>query len=375
MTIQHHKYMQYAISMANRIVGNTAPNPAVGCVIVKNGIVLAASHTQKGGRPHAEVIALKEASNNAIGATAYVTLEPCAHHGKTPPCADALIKAGIKTVVIANIDPYEKVNGAGIIKLKEAGIEVITDICTNEAKELNLGFFSVIRRTRPFVTLKTATSLDGKIALKNGKSKWITNEQSRNYVHLIRARNDAIITGIATVMSDNPILSCRLPGLEDFSPIRIVLDTNLSIPTESNLVRTANQIPFWVVTLEETIVKQQDKVNTLANNNVKLIKVNKASNGKICLEDTMLKLAANGINNVMIEAGTSINSAALHLNLVDRINWFTAPIIIGNEGIPAFAELNLLELSSAKGFKIIEERNFCDDKMIVFQSKEVEAAL
>lgn len=354
-------FMQYALSLARRGLGNTSPNPSVGCVIVKDGKILGAANTAKGGRPHAETQALQQAALEAKGATAYVTLEPCSHYGKTPPCAESLIKAGISRVVISAIDPFAQVNGKGISMLKEAGIEVVIGVCEEEAQKTTEGFFSVIQKSRPFITLKTATSLDGKIALKDGSSKWITGEESRNHVHLMRARHDAIITGTATVMADNPDLTCRLPGMFDKSPIRIVLDTNLSIALTSKIVQTAKTVPCWVATLADTISSNHLKAKDLEQLGVRLLVVNKASNGKICVEDTVKQLAINGINNAMIEAGAKINTVFFSLKLVDRIAWFRAPLIIGNEGLPAFLDINIEKLSSANRLIREEHKIFGND--------------
>lgn len=356
-------FMNHALALAYRAVGSTAPNPSVGCVIVRDGKVIGSAHTAKGGRPHAETQALAEAGNAANGATAYVTLEPCAHFGITPPCADALIKAGIKRVVIATLDPFHEVNGKGAAILRNAGIEVLTGICESQARKINEGFFSVQQKGRPFITLKTATSMDGKIALKDGASKWITCEASRNYVHLMRAHNDAVITGIKTIIADDPAFTCRLPGMSDRSPIRIVLDSNLSLPEESQIVQTAKITPCWIATLEETIATKSQKALDLEKSGVRLITVNKARNGKICIEDTMQKLGKNGINNAMIEAGSSINTAALNFNVVDKIYWFRAPIIIGNDGMPAFIGMDIKNLTTKNGFIITENKAIGTDSL------------
>jgi len=360
---EHQHFMRHALVMANMAVGITAPNPSVGCIIVKNGKVLAAAHTANGGRPHAEAIALAEAGSSAKGATAYVTLEPCAHHGKTPPCAESLINAGIKRVVIACLDPFLEVNGKGIKMLEDAGIEVTTGVCIEEAKLINEGFFSVVKSGRPFITLKTATSLDGKIALKNGVSKWITGEESRGYVHLMRAQHDAVITGIRTVMADDPQLTCRLPGMEAGSPVRVVLDTNLGLPTESQLAKTAINVPCWVITLQESIEIQKEKVAILQALGVRLIAVRKAGNGKICMEDAMQQLGKLGVNSAMIEAGAAINTAALNLGLVDRIAWFRAPMVIGNDGIAAFGDFGSREINEVFKFNLESRKHFGNDSL------------
>ena len=227
--------MKVALSLARRQLGRTHPNPSVGAVIVKNGQIIANGITDNGGRPHAETIALNDAGENAKDADLYVTLEPCSHHGKTPPCINAIIRSGIKAVYISCRDPNPEVNGAGIEALKKAGIKVIENVCHKEALEINRGFFSVIKKKRPYIALKIATSLDEKIT--NPKGRWLTGEPARNYGHLLRARYDAILTGAGTVIADDPLLTCRLPGLEGHSPIRIVLDRDNNIPKSSNIMK------------------------------------------------------------------------------------------------------------------------------------------
>ncbi|MGQ3031841.1 MAG: bifunctional diaminohydroxyphosphoribosylaminopyrimidine deaminase/5-amino-6-(5-phosphoribosylamino)uracil reductase RibD, partial [Ferrovibrionaceae bacterium] len=219
--------MRHALGLAARGLGRTWPNPAVGCVLVRDEIVLARGNTQPGGRPHAEVVALSRAGSQAAGATAYVTLEPCAHHGKTPPCADALIAAGIGRCVVALQDPDPRVDGGGIRRLLAAGIPVTTGVCEAEAAALNAGFLMRVRQGRPLVTLKLATTLDGRIATHAGESRWITGATARARGHLMRADHDAIMVGIGTALTDDPDLTCRLAGLEDRSPVRIVLDGRL----------------------------------------------------------------------------------------------------------------------------------------------------
>ncbi len=224
IAMNDHRFMQAALSLARRNLGQTWPNPSVGALVVKDGRIIAQGWTARGGRPHAETQAL-DASRRSTrkGATLYVTLEPCSHHGKTAPCTEAIIKAGISRCVIACRDPNPQVNGKGIEQLKKAGIEVIEHICEKEAREINRGFFSVIEKKRPYIALKIATSLDGKIDCP--QKPWITGEQARAYGHLLRSRYDAIATGIGTVLADDPLLTCRLPGLEDRSPVRIVFDS------------------------------------------------------------------------------------------------------------------------------------------------------
>jgi diaminohydroxyphosphoribosylaminopyrimidine deaminase / 5-amino-6-(5-phosphoribosylamino)uracil reductase len=242
--------MRTALSLARRQLGQAWPNPSVGAVIIKNGDMIGQAATARGGRPHAETIAITQAGDHARGATLYVSLEPCAHQGQTPPCTQAIIDAGITCVVVACRDPNPKVNGEGIAQLKAAGIDVIEDVCHAEATDINRGFFSVITRGRPFISLKIATSQDGKITNAASKSKWITSEAARQHGHLLRSQYDAIATGIGTVLADDPLLTCRLPGMEDKSPVRIVFDSQLRLPPTSKLVQTAAQVPVWVFTNE-----------------------------------------------------------------------------------------------------------------------------
>ncbi|MDE3016786.1 MAG: bifunctional diaminohydroxyphosphoribosylaminopyrimidine deaminase/5-amino-6-(5-phosphoribosylamino)uracil reductase RibD [Pseudomonadota bacterium] len=300
--------MPVALSLARRNLGQTWPNPSVGAVVVKNGRIIAEGWTAKGGRPHAETEALAQAGMATRGATLYVTLEPCAHHGKTPPCAEAIINAGIARCVVACRDPNPEATG-GIARLQQAGIEVVEGICREEAKEINRGFFSVIEKKRPFIALKIATSLDGKISRAEARLReggWITGEFARAYGHLLRSRFDAIATGIGTVLADDPLLTCRLPGLEDRSPVRVVFDRQRRLPEDSRLAMTAKDVPLWETALP--------------------------------VEEAVTWLAEKGITRLLVEAGQKLSSAFLHSGLVDRIYWFRSPMVIGEGGLPAFGE-------------------------------------
>ncbi|HVY11970.1 MAG TPA: bifunctional diaminohydroxyphosphoribosylaminopyrimidine deaminase/5-amino-6-(5-phosphoribosylamino)uracil reductase RibD, partial [Alphaproteobacteria bacterium] len=241
-------YMAIALELGRRMLGQTAPNPAVGCVIVKDGTIVGHGSTQKTGRPHAETEALQRAGEAARGATAYVSLEPCAHVGRTGSCAEALIKAGIRRVVSTLEDPDARVSGKGFHMLHKAGIEVITGVMEDEAEQVNEGFLKRMRYGRPMFTFKIATSLDGRIATASGESRWFSGEQARAYSHRLRATHDAIVVGTGTARADDPLLTCRLPGLENCSPIRIVVDRKLRLRFESQLVRTAHEVPLWIVT-------------------------------------------------------------------------------------------------------------------------------
>lgn len=312
--------MNQALELARSALGTTAPNPSVGCIIVKNGIIVGQGVTQKGGRPHAETVALTQAGRHAKNATLYVTLEPCCHTGATPPCTNAIIEAGIKQVVIATKDPFARVNGKGIIALQDAGIKVTYGILEKEATILNAGFFTAQTKKRPWITAKIAMSLDGKIATKSGHSKWITNEQSRQYAHQLRASHDAILVGIGTVLADDPLLTCRLPNVQH-NPIRIVLDSQLRIPLNSQLVHTASSTPCWIYSQKNEPRGQAVILPYPTDHSINSI----ASD-----------LATRGITRLLIEGGSKIFTAFLQAGLIDELICIRAPIIIGNDGVPAF---------------------------------------
>src|SRR5947207_3648663 len=250
--------MRAALALGRRGLGTVWPNPAVGCVIAKEGRVVGRGWTQPGGRPHAETEALARAGEAARGATLYVTLEPCCHWGRTPPCADALIAAGLRRVVVALEDPDPRVAGGGLARLRAAGIGVEVGLGAAEAAEINAGFVNRVRLGRPLVTLKLATSLDGRIATASGESRWITGPAARERAHLLRATHDAILVGTDTVLADNPQLTCRLPGLAGHSPLRVVLDRQLRIPPSARLLADARQVPTWIVTLGSSDPARQE---------------------------------------------------------------------------------------------------------------------
>lgn len=333
------RFMHYALRLAHRGLGQTWPNPSVGCVLVKEGQIIGAARTGYGGAPHAETAALEQAASRARGATAYVTLEPCAHHGTTPPCADALVKAGVTRVVIACTDPDERVNGQGIARLKDAGIDVAIGICETEASGQHAGFFLRIRHNRPLVTLKIATSLDGMIATSSGESQWITSEDARAHGHLLRARHDAVLTGIGTVMADNPALTCRLPGLGHASPVRVVLDSQLRLPPDCQLAKNPSAPPVWLLTTAKT---GHDTIQTAT--------LPADASGRVDLPAALGWLAEQGITRLLVEGGANVNAAFINAGLVDRLYWYRAPIVIGGNGLPAIAGLGETALANLPGF-------------------------
>ncbi|MFM7343999.1 MAG: bifunctional diaminohydroxyphosphoribosylaminopyrimidine deaminase/5-amino-6-(5-phosphoribosylamino)uracil reductase RibD [Tagaea sp.] len=342
--------MGAALALARRGLGNVWPNPAVGCVLVKDGRVAGRGWTQSGGRPHAETEALHRAGSSARGATAYVTLEPCSHHGKTPPCADALIGAGVARVVVACRDPDPRVDGRGLGKLREAGIEVVEDVLRAEAEALNAGFFLRVRENRPFVTLKLAGSLDMRIATSTGESKWITGEAARHRAHLLRAEHDAVMAGSGTVLADDPALDVRLPGLADLRRVRVVADGRLRTPLSAKLVATAPTQPTWILTRAEA--------PAFGAAGVEIVRLDAMEPRAM-----LAALAERGITRLLIEGGAALASAFLRANLVDRLAIFRAGAAIGGEGLPALAELGVAKLANAPRFRLESVERVGDDTL------------
>ena len=342
--------MRAALGLARRGLGNTWPNPSVGCVIVKDGRVVGRGWTQRGGRPHAETEALAHARDAARGATAYVTLEPCSHHGKTPPCAEALIGAGIVRVVAAIEDPDPRVSGRGVARLKKAGITVETGLCAAEAAELNAGFLCRIKHGRPLVTLKLATSLDGRIATAGGESRWITGPAARERAHLLRATHDAVLVGTGTALADDPQLTCRLPGLESRSPVRIVLDRNLRLPPTLRLFTGADQAPTWLVTLPGSDPVRQA---ALREQGLEIVAAEPGPLNGIDLAALLRTLGGKGLTRLLVEGGGTLAAALLRAGLVDRLVWMRAPLALGGDGIPAIAGLGLDRLAAAPRFELL----------------------
>ncbi len=346
----HH--MKSALSLAGRGLGRTAPNPSVGCVIVKDGIIIARARTNDGGRPHAESTALSQAGAAAKGASLYVTLEPCAHHGQTPPCVDTIIDAGINRVIIGSKDVDPRTCGKSIQKLKDAGIEVITGILEDECNTLNAGFFSKITKNRPLVTLKMACSMDGKIALASGESQWITGTQARAHVHQIRSRHDAILVGVGTVIADNPSLTTRIDGLSH-DVVRVVLDSDLSIPLDSKLVSTASNTPLCILhnaNPRKGVGNALDKMGarlheTDCNNLVSVLEL----------------LAEQGITRLLVEGGAQIHASFLRVNICDELLIYRAPQIFGGGAKSAFADLDVDILSNSYKFEQVSVQKLGDD--------------
>jgi diaminohydroxyphosphoribosylaminopyrimidine deaminase / 5-amino-6-(5-phosphoribosylamino)uracil reductase len=347
-------YMNIALALAERGLGRVWPNPAVGCVLVQPdsdggpGRIVGRGWTQPGGRPHAETEALAQAGGPAKGASAYVSLEPCSHHGKAPPCADALIAAGVSRVVMAVEDPDPRVCGQGLAKLRAARIEVSTGLLAREARALNRGFFTRTALGRPMFTLKTATTLDGRIATKSRDSKWITGEAARAKGHLLRAQHDAVLTGYGTVIADDPLLNCRIPGLEDRSPIRIVVDGGLQTPLTAQVIKTARDIPTWIIARKGA---DPDRRKTLEKLGVDILEVDAGADGRPNMTEGARALGERGLTRVLVEAGGILAASLVKSGLADAIAWFRAAKLVGGDGLPAIGDLGLPGIDAAIAFE------------------------
>ena len=316
------EYMELALMLAKNGLGWTAPNPMVGAVLVKDGEIIGQGWHEKCGEPHAERNALANCKKSPQGATLYVTLEPCCHQGRQPPCVDAILEAGIRRVVVGSADPNPLVAGKGIRILREHGIEVTEHMLEEECDRLNEVFFHYIQTKRPFVVMKYAMTMDGKIACENGDSKWVTGEKARETVQNMRKKYMGIMVGINTVLEDNPMLNCRIE--ENVNPIRIICDSNLKIPFESNIVNTANKIQTIVVCTNKA---DKDKQRWLENKGIEVIR--QKVKGRVVLSDLMKMLGEKGIDSILLEGGGTLNAQALKENIVNKICCFIAPKIVG----------------------------------------------
>ncbi len=342
--------MRAALALARRGLGNVWPNPAVGCVVVRDGRVVGRAVTAPGGRPHAEPLALAMAGGAARGATAYVTLEPCCHHGRTPPCTDALVAAGVARVVIAALDPDPRVNGAGAARLREAGIAVEVGTLAGEAEALNAGFFTRIRDGRPLVTLKLASTMDGRIATRAGESRWITGPAARMAGHALRGRHDAILVGVGTVLTDDPDLTCRIPGFRTTPLVRLVADSHLRTRLTARLIATARATPTWLLARPDADAERR---RALTEAGVVVLPIPPTGAGAglgVDLADALRALAQRGITRLLVEGGAQLAAALLRADLVDRVAWFHAPSVMGADGWPAAQAFGIAELSAMPRF-------------------------
>ena len=360
--------MRAALSLARRGLGSVWPNPAVGCVIIKDGRVVGRGWTQSGGRPHGETEALRRAGAAARGAAAYVSLEPCCHWGRTPPCVDALVAAGVRRVVVALEDPDPRVAGEGLRRLRAAGLEVEVGLCAEEAAEVNAGFLSRLRLGRPLVTLKFATSLDGHLATASGESQWISGPPARERAHALRASHDAIMVGIGTVVADDPQLTCRLPGLDHRSPVRVVIDRHLRIPPTARLIVDAGIVPTWVLTSRSA---DPGRRAAFLANGVTLIDVDLGRDGQIDLTRALAALGERGITRLLVEGGAQVAAAFIRSRFVDRLVWVHAPLVIGGDGIPAIAGLDVAALADAAAFERLATETIGEDVLTTFRVRPI----
>lgn len=368
MTDLHQHYMRQAIQLGQRGVGKTADNPSVGCVVVSaNGQVVGVGTTADGGRPHAEPQALKMAGQQAKGAIVYVTLEPCSHHGKTPPCCDALIAAEVAHVVIACVDPDPRVAGTGIKQLQAAGIKVTTAVLEKEAARYLADYLWVRQKKRPLVTLKLATTLDARIATVSGDSQWITGSAARQSGHLLRARHDAIAVGRGTMVADQPSLTCRLPGLEGYSPKRVVFDRQgQSFP----IMKKWDLSQAGALLFCDLETADQLKTDQLDPPKIQIIGVphkdQQTKHQKLDLDYCLTQLIENGVKSLLIEGGSELATSFLQAGKIDRLVWYKAPKLIGGDGLSAIGSLSVTDLQDHIAVTLTAEQSFPDGNHVCF---------
>lgn len=343
------RWMALALSLGARGLGEVWPNPAVGCVLVRAGRVVGRGRTARGGRPHAEVMALEQAGDLVRGACAYVSLEPCNHVGQTGPCAQALIDAGVARVVVAVEDPDARVAGGGIARLRAAGIEVVVGVLAAEADRAHAGFFARVRDGRPMVTLKVATSLDGRIATASGESQWITGPDARRRVHGMRARHDAVMVGAGTARADDPSLTVRGFG-EVPQPMRVVLSRRLDVPIASTLGRTARDVPVWLIHGPDAPLKERDAWTDVG---ARLIEGALDEGGQMDVAVALQQLGHAGLTRVFCEGGGAMAASLLAADLVDELAVFSGGLVVGAEGIPSVCAMGLGTLAEAPRFDLM----------------------
>jgi diaminohydroxyphosphoribosylaminopyrimidine deaminase/5-amino-6-(5-phosphoribosylamino)uracil reductase len=360
------RFMQLALTLGRRGQGRTWPNPAVGAVVVKDGVIVGRGWTQPGGRPHAEPEALRRAGEAARGATLYVTLEPCSHFGRSPPCADAVIAAGIARVVAAIEDPNPLVAGQGHARLRAAGIAVDVGLGASEAAHDHAGHFRRIRDKRPHVILKLAVSSDDKIGATGRHPVPVTGEAARARVHLLRAQSDAILVGIGTVRADDPLLTCRLPGMAARSPVRVVLDRALRLPGASRLIHSARETPLWVMTSELSEAAAAMKLGAAG---AQIMRVPTASSPPPGLDllAALHALAEKGITRLMVEGGARVASSFVAADLVDEVWLLRGPDAIGADGVAALDAMPLTAITQSPGFRVRASENFDKDTLTIYE--------
>jgi len=358
-TLDDNYFMREAIRLARKGIGKTSPNPVVGAVIVRNGKIIGRGYHMKYGDWHAEINAIKDANSNVKGATAYITLEPCSHYGKTPPCVDTLIKERIGRVVVGTLDPNPSVNSKGIKTLKSKGMKIDVGILEDECRELNEHYFKFIKSGTPYVTVKYAQTLDGRIATKTGNSQWISSEALRKYVHRLRAVNDCIMVGVGTVIADDPQLNVRY--VRGNNPLRVVVDSKLRIPIKSFVLKDNNS---HLTTIATTSKAPSRKVTAVKGLGAEVLVVKKDKKGGVSLRDLLRELGKRGIMSVMVEGGSEIVTSLLRANLVDKMIILTAPKIMG-KGLEAIGDLGVCKIKDTIKFSSFKTMRKGDD--LVFE--------
>jgi diaminohydroxyphosphoribosylaminopyrimidine deaminase/5-amino-6-(5-phosphoribosylamino)uracil reductase len=351
------RWMRLALALGRRGRGRVWPNPAVGAVVVKDGRVLGRGWTQDGGRPHAEPVALAEAGAAAAGATLYVTLEPCNHTGQTPPCVDALLAAKVARVVVAVTDPDPRTDGAGITRLRAAGIEVTTGVLEAEARADHAGFFSRVRSGRPWLHLKLAATLDGRIATATGESRWITGPEARHWVHGQRASHDAVMVGGGTARVDDPLLTVRGFGAVP-QPVRVILSRRLDLPLRGKLAATARDVPLWLLHGREA---RPEARSAWQETGARLIEVGPVAGGQVDLAAAVGALGAAGLTRVFCEGGGTVAASLLAGDLADEVSVVTAGRALGAEGMPSVGAMGIAALSEAPRLRLVSHRQLGGD--------------
>ncbi|WP_455365535.1 bifunctional diaminohydroxyphosphoribosylaminopyrimidine deaminase/5-amino-6-(5-phosphoribosylamino)uracil reductase RibD [Kaarinaea lacus] len=371
---QDRRFMARAIELANNGLYTTKPNPRVGCVIVKDGVAIAEGWHERAGGPHAEVVALQQAGANAEGATVYVTLEPCAHFGRTPPCADTLIGARVAKVVVAGLDPNPLVSGKGLEKLHEAGIAVEGDVLKKEAEALNPGFIKRMQQQLPYVRCKVAMSLDGRTAMASGESQWITSDAAREDVHHYRARSSAIMTGIGTVLADDPSLNVRLSSVDQSTmqtfidadqPLRVVLDSELQMPSQAKMLSLPGKTVIYTSCHDP---QRQHQLEAAGAEVVVLESDGEHINLSLVLQD----LARHQVNEVMVEAGARLNGALVSEQLIDELLFYIAPSLMGDQAKGAFHLPELMRMAQKIPLEVVETRQIGVDWRIIAHLKYIQ---
>lgn len=353
--------MQRALALAESGVGFVSPNPLVGCVIVRDGRTVGEGYHERYGGPHAEVNALRDAGAEARGAALYTTLEPCCHTGKTPPCAEAVVQAGVGRVVVAVADPNPKVAGGGLARLRAAGVEVALGICEAEARRQNETFFHFIKTRRPFVTLKCAITLDGKIATRTGASRWITGGPAREWVHRLRHAADALLVGSGTALQDDPQLTTRSPAGGGVNPLRIVVDSTLRLPMSSQLASVAPDCRTLVATSDRASAEKQRQ---LEDRGVEILRLPSYADGRVDIESLLVELGGRGIASLLVEGGAMLSATLLQRRLVDKMMVFVAPKMIGGDGINVVAAFGVETMADALQLYGMTSKSVGEDVML-----------